>query len=61
MISVVHDLSLAKAYGTHALLLSEGRVLACGKTRDVFSEELLEETFSMDIYGWMRRMLGQWN
>nr|MCR4772054.1 ABC transporter ATP-binding protein [Oscillospiraceae bacterium] len=35
VISVVHDLSLARAYGTHALLLSKGSVVAGGTVREV--------------------------
>ena len=33
VITVVHDLSLAKAYGTHTLLLSKGRAVAFRKPR----------------------------
>jgi iron complex transport system ATP-binding protein len=59
-ISVVHDLSLAKAYGTHALLLNKGRVMAQGEIDDVLSPENLENAYSMDVYAWMDDMLGQW-
>ena len=60
VLSVVHDLSLAKAYGTEALLLHKGSVLAQGSTGEVFSREHLAEAYSMDVYAWMRQMLGQW-
>lgn len=59
-VSVVHDLSLAKAYGTHALLLDRGRVAASGEAAAVFAPENLDRAYSMDVYGWMRTMLGQW-
>jgi len=61
VISVVHDLSLAKAYGNSALLLRGGKVIAAGDIPKVFSEEALEAAYSMDVYGWMRKMLGQWD
>ncbi len=60
VISVVHDLSLAKAYGSHALLLQKGRVIASGTASETFSPENLEKAFSIDVYAWMRSMLGQW-
>ena len=60
VVSVVHDLSLARAYGSHALLLKEGSVVAFGPVERVFSETNLEKTFSMDVSAWMRSLLKQW-
>ncbi|MBR2527416.1 MAG: ABC transporter ATP-binding protein [Blautia sp.] len=60
VISVVHDLSLARAYGTHALLLKKGQTLAQGSMPDVFTPEALKEAYSLDVYEWMNRMLSQW-
>lgn len=59
-ISVVHDLSLAKAYGSHTLLLGGGKTAAFGKTADVLNRQNLAEVYGMDVYGWMQSMLGQW-
>lgn len=59
-ISVVHDLSLAKAYGTHALLLDRGNVSAQGEIDEVFLPEHLDKAYSMDVYAWMENMLNQW-
>lgn len=59
-ISVVHDLSLARAFGTHALLLDRGKACHCGRIDQVMTEDNLSEVYSLDVYGWMRRMLGQW-
>lgn len=58
--SVVHDLSLAKAYGTQALLLNRGKVKAAGRTDSVLSAEYLDAVYSMDVSAWMRDMLAQW-
>ena len=61
VISVVHDLSLAKKYGTHAVLMDRGRCAAQGKTDEVMTRERLEAVYGMDVYGWMRDLLGQWS
>jgi iron complex transport system ATP-binding protein len=60
VISVVHDLSLARAYGTRALLLDRGRVVADGSMEKVFSDETLNRVYHMDVRDWMTRMLAQW-
>ena len=60
VISVVHDLSLAQAYGTRALLLDHGRVMADGPMEKVFSDEVLNRVYGMDVRAWMIRMLAQW-
>ncbi len=60
VISVVHDISLARAYGTHAMLLDQGRLVAYGNNREVLSGENLEKVYAMDVHGWMRGMLAQW-
>ena len=60
VISVVHDLSLARAYGTDALLLSGGRQVYCGPVEGAFDPKTLNAVYSMDVREWMRSMLGQW-
>lgn len=60
VVSVVHDLSLAKAYGTHAVLLSHGKRVACGTVEEVLSPKNLDPVYDMDVAGWMRGLLAQW-
>ena len=60
VISVVHDLSLAKKYGTHAVLMSNGRCAAQGNISDVLTPARLHDVYGMDVYQWMRDMLEQW-
>ena len=60
VISVVHDLSLARAYGTRALLLDHGQVVAHGAMGEVFSDEVLNRVYRMDVRDWMIKMLAQW-
>ena len=52
--------TLAKAYGTKALLLSRGRAAALGPIEEALSRRNLEQVYSMDVYAYMREMLGQW-
>ena len=61
VLSVVHDLSLARRYGTHALLLHGGKCIAQGRMREVLTPENLDKVYGMDVYKWMRELLGQWD
>ncbi|MBQ3104639.1 MAG: ABC transporter ATP-binding protein [Lachnospiraceae bacterium] len=61
VLSVVHDLSLARAFGTDALLMHKGKAVAQGKTGAVLSPETLDPVYGMDVYEWMRTMLSQWS
>ena len=58
--SVVHDLSLAKAFGTEALLMSHGKAVARGPVNEVLCPENLDPVYGIDVFDWMRKMLGQW-
>ena len=58
--SVVHDLSLARAYGTHALLLAGGKTRAYGAIETVFQPEYLDSAYDMDVSAWMRGLLEPW-
>ncbi|MGI5971513.1 MAG: ABC transporter ATP-binding protein [Oscillospiraceae bacterium] len=60
VLSVVHDLSLALAYGTHALLLNRGRVSGLGPASETLTPEALRSVYDMDVYEWMRGLLEQW-
>ncbi len=61
VLSVVHDLSLAKKYGTHALLMHRGYSVAYGETGAVLTPSNLQSVYGMDVYGWMKDVLSQWN
>ena len=60
VLSVVHDLSLARKYGTHAVLMHEGRCVARGLMDDVLMTDNLQRVYGMDVHQWMRELLGQW-
>ncbi len=60
VISVVHDLSLARAWGDEALLMNGGRTIARGAVETALSDENLSVAYGMDVRGWMRGLYGQW-
>ncbi len=60
VVSVVHDLSLAKAYGTKALLMDKGKTVTLGDVKEVLSSANLDPVYGMDVGAWMRKMLSQW-
>ncbi len=60
VLSAVHDLSVARAYGTHALLLDGGKCLRWGSMDAVLTRERLNAVYGIDVYGWMQAMLSQW-
>ena len=59
-VSVVHDLSLARLYGTHALLLNGGKAAAAGPIGDALRPELLQRVYGLDVYSWMQTLLQPW-
>lgn len=60
VISVVHDLSLARKYGTHALLMHHGKAMAQGETANALTADNLRNVYEMDVHEWMRDLLTQW-
>ena len=60
VLSVVHDLSLARRYGTHAILMHHGKSVSQGPIADVMTPDNLQQVYGMDVYAWMREMLSQW-
>lgn len=60
VISVVHDLRLARMYGNKALLLKEGKVFSFGNIEEVMTRENLKEVYNMDVYDWMNRLNENW-
>ncbi len=60
VISVVHDLSLAKAYGTHALLMDKGMSVAYGEVTQVLNRDNLHTVYAMDVYSWLHSMMQYW-
>lgn len=60
VMSVVHDLSLARRYGTHAVLMDHGQRVAQGTIPETLTKKNLQAVYGMDVFGWMREMYAQW-
>ena len=60
VLSVVHDLSLARRYGSHAILMDHGKSVSQGPIDEVMTSGNLERVYGMNVYAWMQEMLGQW-
>lgn len=60
VISVVHDLSIARRYGSHALLMRKGACIAQGGKEEVLSPDNLNAAYGMDVYSWMRQLALPW-
>lgn len=59
VVGVFHDISLALAFADTALLLEEGRKLACGPVEEL-DEKQLDRLYGMDVRGYMKKMYGRW-
>ncbi len=60
LVSVVHDLSLARKYGNRALLLHRGKAAALGGVKDALTPQTLQSVYQMDVFAWMRGLLEEW-
>ncbi len=60
VLSVVHDLSLARRFGTHAVLMHRGKSVSQGPIGQVMTSDNLRAVYDMDVYAWMREMFSQW-
>ncbi|MBQ9324666.1 MAG: ABC transporter ATP-binding protein [Clostridia bacterium] len=61
VLSVVHDLTLARRFGTHAILMDQGTILTKGTIDAVFTPAHLNAAYHMDVYAWMRENLRVWS
>lgn len=60
VVSAIHDLSLARNYGTQALLMSGGACLDSGEIDRVMRAENLDKAYQMDVISYVRRMAAAW-
>ena len=60
VLSVVHDLSLARHYGTHAILMDHGKSISQGAIHEVMTPDNLQQVYGINVYEWMQEMLSQW-
>ncbi len=60
VLSVTHDLSLAKAFGSHASLLKSGKLISTGLIEEVMTHANLNNAYSMDVSNWMKTIYQNW-
>lgn len=60
VLSVVHDLSLARRYGTVVLLMHRGKCVSQGEMDAVLTPARLKDVYEMDVYAWMRELTEPW-
>ena len=60
VLSVVHDLGIARRYGNRAMLLQNGSVVAAGEKAEVFSQQNLTQVYRMDVLEWMKNLYEPW-
>ncbi|MGX7168268.1 ABC transporter ATP-binding protein [Facklamia hominis] len=60
IVSVVHDLSLAKKYGSHALLLKNGQTLSCGSIQESLADSNLNAAYDMDVRSYLLQLYQEW-
>jgi len=60
VLSVVHDLSLARAFSSRVMLMCKGELVALDTPEKALSDERLQEIYGMDVNAWMRSLYSQW-
>ena len=60
IVTVMHDLGLARKFGTKAMLLNRGTTVCFGSPAEVFSAPVLSEAYWMDVWSWMRELYREW-
>ena len=60
VIAVLHDLNLACRYAGKTVLMAEGKIISYGNCEEIFSGELLRETYGIDIRAFMLESLEKW-
>ena len=49
VLAIIHDLNLAIKYADELIFLKEGKIIAHGKTEDILTKEIIEQTFSHPV------------
>jgi len=60
LISVFHDLNLARQFSDTAVVLHNGTIAAGGNIDEVLNGEALSGVYGIDIRAFMRESLGKW-
>ncbi|MCL2066909.1 MAG: ABC transporter ATP-binding protein [Treponema sp.] len=60
LISVLHDLNLARRFADTAIVMKDGEITACGKIENALNGEILQAVYGLDIHAHMLESLEQW-
>jgi len=60
LISVFHDLNLARQFSDTAIVLNKGTIAAAGNIEEVLNSEALNDVYGIDIRGFMQRSFKKW-
>jgi len=60
LISVFHDLNLARLFGDTAVVLNNGALAASGQIEEILNGGILNDVYGIDIRGFMRQALEKW-
>jgi iron complex transport system ATP-binding protein len=60
LISVFHDLNLARLFGDTAVVLNNGTLAANGKIENVLNSGVLSDVYGIDIRGFMQESFEKW-
>ena len=60
LISVFHDLNLARYFSDTAVLMRKGAIAISGKIEDTLNDKSLQEVYGMDIRAFMSKSLEKW-
>lgn len=56
VLSVMHDVGIARRYGTHGLLMRDGVCAAMGPVEAALDREALKRVYGMDVFEWTRML-----
>jgi len=60
LISVFHDLNLARQFGDTAVIMKEGKIAAHGKIDNILNNDIINDVYGIDIRKFMRDSLEKW-
>lgn len=60
LIGVFHDLNLARQFGDKAVVMSNGKIAACGNTGEILKSEILKSVYGIDICGYFKESFKRW-
>lgn len=60
VIGVLHDINLALRLSDNLMIMKEGHIQAYGKSSEIITGELLQNTYEIDVAGYMRDSLKIW-